>query len=320
LTVSFALYPQKLNYLGLNTFTPQPSTPDLHQRGDMASIQHRYTMGPDALLVSQFSYKRFDADVTANSNDPYQLLIETTAGGYFDRRQRRTYRTEWQETYQFGAHGFLGSHQFKVGTDYAHSEYDGRTQFLPVTIMGVLNLPIESIGFGPASRFNISQNEIARFLADKWVPFQRLTVDLGLRFDRDSVTNSTNTAPRAGFALMLTRDARTLLKGGAGLFYDLVPLNVASFPLLPDRTIESLTPTGEVLSSVTYVNTITAGLRNPRSLGWNVELTARLAREWLRGDSFACLNADVVIRPSNSATSREFSCAYQYDCGPRMAR
>ena len=69
LTATFALYPQKLNYLGLNTFTPQPSTPDLHQRGYMASIQHRYTTGPDSLLVSQFSYKRFDADVTANSND-----------------------------------------------------------------------------------------------------------------------------------------------------------------------------------------------------------------------------------------------------------
>src|ERR1700719_976198 len=77
LTASFALYPQKFNYFGLNTFNPQTSTPDLHQRGYMASIQHRYAVGPDALLVSQFSYKRFDADVTANSNDPYQLLIET---------------------------------------------------------------------------------------------------------------------------------------------------------------------------------------------------------------------------------------------------
>jgi hypothetical protein len=33
LTASVALYPQKLNYLGLNTFNPQPTTPDLHQRG-----------------------------------------------------------------------------------------------------------------------------------------------------------------------------------------------------------------------------------------------------------------------------------------------
>ena len=325
LTVSFALYPQKLNYLGLNTFTPQPSTPDFHQRGDMASIQHRYTVGPDALLVSQFSYKRFDADVTANSNDPYQLLIETTAGGDFDRQQRRTYRTEWQETYQFGARGFLGSHQFKAGTDYAHSEYDGYMQFLPVTIMGVQNLPIESIGFGPASRFNISQNEIAWFLADKWVPFQRLTVDLGLRFDRDSVTNSTNTAPRGGFALMLTRDAKTLLKGGAGLFYDRVPLNVASFPLLPDRTIESLAPTGEMLSSATYVNTITGGLRNPRSVGWNVELDRQVSSAFLLRGGFQERNTsrDLVLTPetglgilslSNGGRSfyREFQLTGQY--------
>jgi len=52
LSVSLALYPQKINYLGLNTFTPQPSTPDFHQREYMATKQHRDVMGPDALLVS----------------------------------------------------------------------------------------------------------------------------------------------------------------------------------------------------------------------------------------------------------------------------
>src|ERR1700681_1216930 len=59
-TASFALYPQKLDFLGLNTFTPQPSTPDFHQRGFQAYLQHRYIVGDKALLISQFSYKRFD--------------------------------------------------------------------------------------------------------------------------------------------------------------------------------------------------------------------------------------------------------------------
>ena len=103
---------------------------------------------------------------------------------------------------------------------------------------------------GRLSHFDIQQNEIAWFLADKWTPFQRLTLDLGLRFDRDSVTNSINVAPRAGFALALTGDAKTVLKGGMGLFYDRVPLNTASFPFLPDRTIVSLDPTGEVVDSM----------------------------------------------------------------------
>jgi hypothetical protein len=272
LTATFALYPQKLNYLGLNTFASQPSTPDLHQRGYLASIQHRYTTGPDSLLVSQVSYKRFDADITANSNAPYQLLIETTAGGFFDRQNRDTYRTEWQETYQFGARGPFGSHQFKAGTDFAHSDYDGRVQLLPVTIIGISNFPIEGINFGPASRFDIHQNEIAWFFADHWSPVQRLTFDLGVRFDRDSITDSTHTAPRAGFALMLTKDAKTLLRGGAGLFYDRVPLNIASFPLLPGRTIVDFGSSGQILDSVAYANTITSGLRNPRSVGWNMEL------------------------------------------------
>ena len=276
LTASFALYPQKFNYLGLNTFTPQASAPDLHQRGYMASIQHRYAIGTDSLLLSQFSYKRFDADVTANSNDPYQLLIETTAGGVFDRQNRQTYRTEWQESYQFGVRNFFGSHQFKVGMDFAHSDYNGRVTLLPVTIIGVSNLPIERIDFGPASRFDITQNETAWFLADKWTPWSRLTFDLGVRFDRDSVTASTHAAPRAGFALRLTKDAKTLLKGGAGLFYDRVPLNIASFPLLPSRTIVDFDSTGQVLNSAAYVNTISRGLHNPRSTGWNLELDRQL--------------------------------------------
>ena len=275
LTASFALYPQKLNYLGLNTFAPQPATPDLHQRGYMASFQHRDAIGADSLLVSQFSYKKFDAQVTANSSDPYQLLLETSAGGFFDRQGRDSYRTEWQETYQFGARG-LGSHQLKFGSNFAHSNYDGRIDLLPVTIIGAAGFPIERIGFGPASRLGIRQNELAWFAADSWKPIQRLNVDLGLRFDWDSVTASTHAAPRAGFSLLLTKDAKTVLKGGAGLFYARVPLNIASFPFLPGRVVTTLGATGETLSSADYANRIPQGLRNPRTMAWNVELDREL--------------------------------------------
>ena len=40
-TVSVTVYPQKLDYMGLNTFTPQPSTTDFHQRGYQIYGQHR---------------------------------------------------------------------------------------------------------------------------------------------------------------------------------------------------------------------------------------------------------------------------------------
>ena len=69
MTATFTLYPQKLNYLGMNTFAPQASTPDLHQRGYMGSLQHRFAIKSNALLLSQFTYKTFDADVTPNSTE-----------------------------------------------------------------------------------------------------------------------------------------------------------------------------------------------------------------------------------------------------------
>src|ERR1700688_4208552 len=133
-TFSVAVFPQRLEYLGLNTFTPQPATPTLHQRGYQASIQDHYVTESGGLLTSQLAFERFNADVLPNSVGPYQMLVETTEGGFFNRQNRDTRRVEWQEIYHFSPKHFLGDHELKVGFDLSHSSYDGRQQFLPVSI------------------------------------------------------------------------------------------------------------------------------------------------------------------------------------------
>lgn len=271
-TVSFAVFPQKLDYFGLNTFTPQASTPDVHERGYQAYLQHRYVTDSGDLLTSQVNFGKFDADVFANSNAPYQLLLETTNGGFFNLQSRETFRVEWEEIFRVHPIHFYGSHELQAGAEFAHSSYDGSQEFRPVEIFGLANLPLERIQFGPTAKFSLDQNETAWFVGDKWKVSNRLTFDFGLRFDRDSITDSVNTAPRAGFVLALTQDGRTMLKGGAGLFYDRVPLNIPAFPQLPSRTVIALDPLGGILSSPQYANVIPNGLRNPRSEVWNVEV------------------------------------------------
>jgi hypothetical protein len=275
-TASFALYPQKLDFLGLNTFTPQPSTPDFHQRGFQVYFQHRYIVGEKSLLTSQFSYKRFDADIIAQSNDPYRLLLETTEGGFFNRQARRTSRTSLQETYQFAPRRFAGSHAFSVGLSYEHSYYHGRQTFLPVEIDGVANQPVERITFTPPSSYQTDQNETAWFAGDQWAINTRLTLNLGIRFDSDTITSSTHAAPRAGLLVALTKDGKTLLKGGVGLFYDRVPLMVPVFPYLPDRTVSLIGQGGAILNSAFYQNEITNLLQNPRGTSWNLELDRQI--------------------------------------------
>jgi len=280
-TASFAIFPQKLQYFGLNTFTPQASTPDLHERGYQAYLQHRYVTDAGDLLTSQVSFRSFDANLLPNSNAPYQLLVETTRGGFFNHQDRDTTRTEWQEIYRSHPHRFFGSHELNAGLDFSHSSYDGRQEFLPVEIAGVAAYPLQRIQFGPTSKFSTDNNETACFIGDKWTVSKRLAFDLGIRFDRDSITDSVTTSPRVGFILGLTGDGRTVIKGGAGFFYDRIPLNIPTFPALPARTVISLGAAGQILSSTDYSNIISNGLRNPRSEVWNLEVDRQITNDFL---------------------------------------
>jgi outer membrane receptor for ferrienterochelin and colicin len=276
-TLSASVYPQKLQYLGLNTFTPQPSTSDYHQSGYQLYGQYRYLTGNESLLTSQFSYKTFDVDITPAGTGPYQLLLDTTEGGFFNSQRRRASRFDWEEMYQFAPRHFLGTHEWHVGLEYAHSSYSGLQSFSPVEIQGSNGTPIERITFTGGREAYVSQQEVTWFAADRWTVSPRLVVDLGLRFDSDTVTSSAHAAPRLGFQLALTRSGRTMLRGGVGEFYDRVPLMIPAFQWFPDRTVFALNPAGQVTSSTVYSNQIIGDLRNPRSTAWNLALSEKVS-------------------------------------------
>ena len=280
-TFSAAVYPQRLQYMGLNTFTPQPSTSDYHQRGYQLYGQHRYLTGNESALTSQFSYKTFDVDITPAGSGPYQLLIETTEGAFFNSQKRRASRFDWEEMYQFAPRHFLGTHQLHVGVEYAHSNYSGDQSFFPVTIQGANGNAIERINFTGGSPYDVSQQEVTWFAADRWSVSRRLLLDVGLRFDSDSVTSSAHVAPRVGFQLALSGSGRTMLRGGIGEFYDRVPLMIPSFRWFADRTVSLLNPVGQVIDSTTYSNRIIGGLHNPRSTAWNLALSQTVSSRLL---------------------------------------
>ena len=276
-TISLSLYPQRLQYMGLNTFTPQPSTSDYHQRGYQLYGQHRYLTGTESVLTSQFSYKTFDVDLTPAGSGPYQLMVDTTEGGFFNSQKRRASRFDWQEMYQFAPRHFLGTHVWHVGLEYAYSSYSGVQSYSPVEIQGADGTPIERITFAGEGRSYVSQHEVTWFAADQWTVSPRLLLDLGVRFDSDTVTSSVHAAPRVGFQLALTHSGRTMLRGGIGEFYDRVPLMIPAFQWLPERTVFILDPAGQVTSSTAYTNKILGSLRNPRSTAWNLALSQKVS-------------------------------------------
>ena len=83
------------------------------------------------------------------------------------------------------------------------------------------------------------------FAQDSWQVHPRLTLDLGLRLDHDSLSaEPANVAPRIGFVFAPTHDGRTALRGGFGVFFDKIPLNVAIFKRFPAQTITNYAANG----------------------------------------------------------------------------
>ena len=184
-------------------------------------------------------------------------------------------------------------------------EYEGRQTFRTVEIDGVSGTPVQRISFSAPTAFGTNQNETSWFAGDQWAIFPRLTLSPGLRFDSDSITNSTHVAPRIGFLLALTRDGKTLLKGGVGLFYDRVPLLAPTFPDFPNRTVSSIGGNGGVLNSLFYENEIVGGLRNPRSTSWNLELDRQLLAGLLLRVAYEQRNTanDFIVSPISNGTT-----------------
>jgi hypothetical protein len=278
-TLSLTVYPQKLNYMGLNTFTPQDATADFRQRGFQVYAQHRYLTGSSSALISQFSYKTYDVDVSAQSDNTYKLFVDTTAGGFFSRQHRRSSRYELEQNKQFSAKQLWGTHQFKAGWNYAYSDLRGIVTSLPVEVIAPTGSTLEQIDFSSSSWFSLGQNEVAFYAADQWSPSTRLSLTYGIRFDGDTVTGSTHVAPRGSVTITLSRDGKTLLKAGAGIFYDRVPLLLPNFERLPERTVTVYDLNGQNPYITSFTNRIIGSIENPRSTTWNVELDRQVTKE-----------------------------------------
>ena len=201
---------------------------------------------------------------TANSSNPEATVQQggvtflVIGENFFSPRETTIKRYQISDTATY----LLGPHTLKGGFDYLH---DDILNFFPGNFFGSYTFTSlasfnKGMPNGPGERYvqafggpgttgpttNPNTRDIAGFLQDEWRPVTNLTLNLGVRYDRQEIAQPTvrnpdpallaaglftdvvpedtnNWGVRLGAAWTPQGNGRTLIKGGYGIFYGRTP-------------------------------------------------------------------------------------------------
>ncbi len=286
LTAVLTTDPGETDFANINTFNPSPVAADFRRRGFFAAATHRRILASGGFLQSAFSAKRLDARVFPACSQAAMMVLfpEGNSGTFFDRQDRRTRLYQWSQSLHLAPTEAWGRHLFTVGYSFARAADRGSIYRLPVSVLRGDGTRSQEIGFGKAPESDVSKTEMAVFVQDGWQIHPRLLFDLGVRLQTDSLSaEAVNAAPRAGFVFAPARDDRTAIRGGVGVFFDKIPLNLALFKAFPQRTVtrfaaDGVTVLGGPVAFSPVVATADGRLRVPFSIGWSLQFDRQLRR------------------------------------------
>jgi hypothetical protein len=314
LTGTLHVAPSHTSFANLNFFNQQPTTPNLSARDYTGTLIDRLTLGSN-LLESTVSLKRFSLNVWGQGAEDMILRPIGNQGNYFSQQDRRASRVEWLETFSLAPIRSLGAHNLKFGTSVTRTNDHGDFIARPTEIRDNDGTLVKRIDFVGGEPFNLFDLETSFFGQDHWILNQRLAMDVGTRFEYQGITETFRVAPRMGLAWMPFANRQTTVRGGFGLFYDRVPLNVYAFDRYPEMVITTFDSNGQIVDGPRQFFNITdkaesrgfpflfsrnvIGNFAPYSATWNVEIEhpvndkLRVRANWLQSNS----QGIIIIQP-----------------------
>jgi hypothetical protein len=242
-SVRYALYDVVSdNARGAGNLNAPSGSAALDSRDQSIAISNVWTISPNT--VSETRAQVAHGDLQAPSTDqlgPQVTIAGVATFGTFSssptRRENTLYQAVSNLSHQTGAHAlrggvdflfngdtitfrraFRGSYSFSSMSNFLASNYNGYAQTFGDPIATQTN---PNLGF---------------YLQDEWRAGSSVTVNAGVRYDLQFLetieTDTSNISPRAGFVWTPSASQNFLVRGGAGIFFDRVPLRAVANAML----------------------------------------------------------------------------------------
>jgi hypothetical protein len=276
------VFPREIEHLTMNTFRPPEVTPTFNQNGSAVGLQDRFQLSPAMVLETTVAGRWFEVEVQTDGRLPMIYTPATQLGSFYNDQEREVRSVQWVESLSLSVGNWHGEHLFKFGIDFQDSRYNGTSVSRPVELRRLDGTLSELTEFDGPTTQAVDATELALFAQDRWRIGSRVTLELGLRMDRETVIEHVNWSPRGGVSIVVLPEGRGILRGGLGRFRQRTPLNVGAFGQFEARTVTRFASDGEPLGPPTrFVNVVAPGVETPSALAGNIEWNQRFGRRML---------------------------------------
>lgn len=295
LTASLHIAPQQQKYANLDFFNPQPVTPNFDDHSYTATLLDRLSLH-SGVLQSTLSTTKVQADVAPQGNKTMVLTPTGNRGNYFSHQERSALRTENLENFFLNPLQGMGTHNLQFGTEVSVTGAKVGVSDHPIAIRDAHGLLVRRIDFSQTSPVERQNIDYATYAQDHWLAAPNIALDLGARVEDDTFSSTLRVAPRVGFQTQPWKNRGTIFRGGFGLFYDRLPLNIALFEHWPEEFITTYTNDELVGDPQHYRNRLRAARRKhlaivdfdknqtafaPSSAAWNFQIEQKVS-SWLK--------------------------------------
>jgi hypothetical protein len=240
---------------------------DSTNRFNSINLNHNWVLGGSKLNEFIFQYADFENHIDARTESPQQTFPNGVTIGYNTNTPQTTAQKKYQfrNDFSWRASGMGGlGHDFKAGANFIHEPHlfvtfsSGSSDYAYTHLTNDLNGAIGRVTRNkPGSSANLPMDQLGFYVQDDWRATDRLTVNLGLRYDlvtgmlidQSQIPNfvaltgaaaagrfngvggfdefgkkpqedKNNWQPRIGAVYDLRGDGRDIVRAGWGVYYD----------------------------------------------------------------------------------------------------